>query len=52
MTAPDIRAAERDLGFAPRSFAEGLQETFGQSGRARLSGAADLVCSAKIRAEP
>jgi NADH dehydrogenase len=52
MTAPDIRAAERDLGFAPRSFAEGLQKTFGQTGSARFSGAADLVFSTKIQAEP
>jgi nucleoside-diphosphate-sugar epimerase len=29
MTAPDITAAQRDFGFAPRTFAEGLQETFG-----------------------
>jgi NADH dehydrogenase len=28
MTAPDITAAVRDFGFAPRTFAEGLRETF------------------------
>lgn len=28
MTAPDITAAQRDFEFAPRTFAEGLQQTF------------------------
>jgi nucleoside-diphosphate-sugar epimerase len=28
MTAPDIAAAERDFGFAPRTLAEGLHQTF------------------------
>jgi NADH dehydrogenase len=27
MTAPDITSAQRDFGFAPRTFAEGLQQT-------------------------
>jgi NADH dehydrogenase len=31
MAAPDITAARRDFGFAPRTFAEGLQQTFGNS---------------------
>jgi hypothetical protein len=35
MTAPDITAAERDFGFTPRSFAEGLEEMFGQADNAR-----------------
>jgi nucleoside-diphosphate-sugar epimerase len=34
MTAPDITAAERDFGFAPRSFAEGCGQTFSHDGGA------------------
>jgi NADH dehydrogenase len=30
MAAPDIAAAERDFGFAPRAFTDGLQEMFHQ----------------------
>jgi nucleoside-diphosphate-sugar epimerase len=52
MAAPDIRAAERDFGFAPQSFAEGLQDTFGSTGHARPAVNADLALSAEIRAEP
>jgi hypothetical protein len=33
MTAPDIAAAERDFGFAPRTLAEGLHHTFCQAPR-------------------
>jgi hypothetical protein len=29
MKAPDISSAERDFGFAPMTFNEGLQKTFG-----------------------
>jgi NADH dehydrogenase len=33
MAAPDIAAAQRDFGFAPRAFADGLQEVFQQAFR-------------------
>lgn len=37
MTAPDTTAAERDFGFAPRSFTDGLQQTFGPVPQQRLA---------------
>jgi len=45
MTAPDITAAERDFGFAPRTFAKGLQETFGQAGSVCVCSDSELQSS-------
>jgi nucleoside-diphosphate-sugar epimerase len=51
LTAPAITAAERDFGFAPRIFAEGLKETFGQGGCPPVSLDADVLRAVEIRAE-